>query len=215
MKWIIGISAVLPVIMVGCSDHPSKIGAQKEQALAVAQVAAPQADRSGKEAYEAVCKRCHGETGQGQVGLYPPLAGSRWVTGNPEVPIRIVTNGLEGPIEVDGKTYNSAMIAQRALFNSDAEFAAALTYVRTSWGNEGSRIDAADVAAISATGSKESAAVLEPLLAESGGSDAGGGSEEGGSEEGGSDEGGSDEGGADEGGADEGGSDEGGSEEGG
>jgi mono/diheme cytochrome c family protein len=212
MKWIFCISAVLPVIMAGCSDHPSKIGIQKEQALAVAQVAGPQADRSGKEAYEAVCKRCHGETGQGQVGLYPPLAGSRWVTGNPEVPIRIVTNGLEGPIEVDGNTYNSSMIAQRELFNSDAEFAAALTYVRTSWGNDGSSISAADVAAISATGSKESAAVLEPLLAEAGGGDDGG-SSDGGAEEGGSDEGGSDEGGSDEGGSDEGGSDEGGSEE--
>ena len=214
MKWIIAISSVLPLIMAGCSDHPSKIGAQKEQALAVAQVAGPQADRSGKEAYDAVCKRCHGETGQGQVGLYPPLAGSRWLAGNPEVPIRIVTNGLEGPIEVAGKTYNSAMTAQREMFNSDAEFAAVLTYVRTSWGNEGSRIDAADVAAISASGSKETAAVLEPLLAEAGGSD-GGSTEEGGSDEGGAEEGGSEDGNSDEGGSDAGGSDEGGAEEGG
>ena len=123
--------------------------------------------RNGKEAYEAVCARCHGATGEGQPGLYPPLANSRWLTGNPEVPIRIVTNGLAGPIKVRDQDYNGNMVAQRAAFNSDAEMAAALNYARGAWGNQAAvQISAADVTAVAPTGSQESASGLEPLLAE-------------------------------------------------
>ena len=63
----------------------------------------------GKEVYarDAHCKTCHGDAGQGDA-IYPPLAGSEWVTGDQERLIRIVLKGLWGPIEVKGKTYDPA-----------------------------------------------------------------------------------------------------------
>ncbi len=44
-------------------------------------------------------------------GVFPPLVGSEWVTGPPETLVRIILNGLQGPIEVAGQTYNGAMPA--------------------------------------------------------------------------------------------------------
>jgi len=86
-----------------------------------------------------------------RISGYPPLAGSEWLTGDPEVPIRIVLNGLAGEIVVKGETYGStAMTPQAPMFYSDAEFAAVLTFARSQWGNTGSAITADQIAAVKA-----------------------------------------------------------------
>jgi nitrite reductase (NO-forming) len=55
-------------------------------------------------------------------------------------------HGLEGPIKVDGQTYNQVMPA--APLRSDDEIAAVLSYVRGAWGNTGEAIDTALVAKV-------------------------------------------------------------------
>ncbi|HKO95273.1 MAG TPA: c-type cytochrome, partial [Polyangiaceae bacterium] len=40
--------------------------------------------------YLTVCAPCHQSEGQGIPYAFPPLAGSSWLTGDPETPIRIV-----------------------------------------------------------------------------------------------------------------------------
>ena len=50
----------------------------------------------------AVCQTCHQADGKGLPGAFPPLAGSEWMTKDPETPIRIVLLGLSGEIEVAG-----------------------------------------------------------------------------------------------------------------
>ncbi len=72
---------------------------------------------------------------------FPPLAGSKWVTGSEERLIKLVTNGLMGPLEVNGKTYPGQvpMTPFGNLLN-DEETAAVLTYVRNSFGNKASPI---------------------------------------------------------------------------
>ena len=56
----------------------------------------------GREQFVAVCAACHGVDGQGVPSLGPPLVNSEWVPGAPEIAIRVVLHGLEGPIEVGG-----------------------------------------------------------------------------------------------------------------
>lgn len=90
------------------------------------------------------CAACHQSTGLGMAGAYPPLAGSEWLLGNPEVPIRIVLHGLQGPITVKGGSFNNAMTPFGDQL-SDAEIAAIISYERSSWGNSASKITAEQV----------------------------------------------------------------------
>ncbi len=99
--------------------------------------------------YATVCAACHQATGLGIEGAFPPLAGSEWLNGRPDIPIAIVLHGLQGPITVKGKEYNSAMMAWGSVLNDD-DLAATLTYARSQWGNSAAPITAAQVRAVRA-----------------------------------------------------------------
>ncbi len=99
----------------------------------------------GKERFTR-CASCHQANGQGVSGRYPPLAGSEWVTSDPEIVVRILLNGLSGPVKVRGNKYLGAMPKWSAW--TDAEIAAVLTYVRSSFGNRASAISFDDVGKI-------------------------------------------------------------------
>jgi mono/diheme cytochrome c family protein len=93
------------------------------------------------------CAACHQASGMGMPGAYPPLAGSEWLLNNPEVPIRIVLHGLQGPITVKGGSFNNAMTPFGDQL-SDAEIAAIISYERSSWGNSASKITAEQVKSV-------------------------------------------------------------------
>jgi mono/diheme cytochrome c family protein len=93
----------------------------------------------GMEVYK-LCAQCHQATGLGVAGQFPPLAGSEWLnTESAEKAIRIVLNGLNGPIEVQGKQFNNSMVPWRDIL-SDEQIANVLTYVRSEWGNKASPV---------------------------------------------------------------------------
>ena len=97
---------------------------------------APSATQSadGSAIYQQNCAACHGAEGRGQPGAYPPLAGNRDLArDNGAFPVTVVLHGLEGPIDVGGSTYDSAMPPFDHL--SDAEIAAVVNYVHGAWGN--------------------------------------------------------------------------------
>ena len=116
-------------------------------APAATPAAAPAAGLDGKAEY-LVCQTCHQENGEGLPNLYPPLAGSEWLNGEPEVPIAIVLHGLQGEITVKGQKFNNVMAPWASL--SDAQIAAILTYERASWGNTAGAVTAEQVAAVRA-----------------------------------------------------------------
>jgi mono/diheme cytochrome c family protein len=87
----------------------------------------------GKRVF-ANCIACHQPTGQGLPGAYPPLAGSEWATGPDERILRIVLNGLSGPITVKNTQFNNSMPAFGPQLR-DEQIANVLTYVRSEWGN--------------------------------------------------------------------------------
>jgi mono/diheme cytochrome c family protein len=93
--------------------------------------------------YNTFCGTCHQRNGKGARGRMPPLADSPWVTGDKERLIRVVLNGMQGPITVKGESYNGVMPAHR--FLNDAEVASILTYVRKSFGNRATAVTEEEV----------------------------------------------------------------------
>jgi len=101
----------------------------------------------GEKVYKSKgCVACHAADGQGQPGLYPPLAASEWVVGSSERLAALVAHGLMGPLTVKGKQYGAAIMpAHKPPILTPKEFAAVLTYIRQAWGNEASEISVAQV----------------------------------------------------------------------
>ncbi len=84
------------------------------------------------------CGTCHQLDGKGlEASEFPPLAGSRWVTGNEDRLIKLTLKGIYGPLEVNGKKYQGQvpMTPFEGMLN-DEQVAAVLTYVRNSFGNQ-------------------------------------------------------------------------------
>ena len=83
--------------------------------------------------YKTYCANCHQADGKGLEALYPPLAGSDYLVNKNSV-ICLIRYGQQGPIVVNGKTYNRPMPAQLQL--SDLEVAELMTYIYNEWGGE-------------------------------------------------------------------------------
>jgi mono/diheme cytochrome c family protein len=104
----------------------------------------------GKKVYEMYCGSCHGNDGAGKPALAPPVAGSEWVIAKGFHRLAIIPlAGLNGPIKVKGVDWNMNMAAMGAAL-PDADLAAALTYMRNSWGNKASEVTADDIKTIRA-----------------------------------------------------------------
>jgi mono/diheme cytochrome c family protein len=125
------------------SEHANR---EKPGAAKVA-VADPKA--LGKRVFTNTCMACHQANGLGVPGAFPPLAGSEWVQGSEKRAIRIVLLGLNGPITVAGKEYNSAMASLGGVLKDD-QIANVLTYVRSEWGNNAPEVKPESVASIRA-----------------------------------------------------------------
>ena len=104
--------------------------------------------RAGQELYAMACVACHQPHGGGVPGIAPPLVGSEWVSGPPERLARIVMNGLYGPIQVNGQTWNLSMPAHGTY--TDEDVAAVLSYIRRAWGNTADPVTAEAVKAVRA-----------------------------------------------------------------
>ena len=96
--------------------------------------------------YAELCFSCHGEDGRGTPTpgaaagstLAPSLAGSARVNGHRDYVIKTMLHGLTGPIE--GRSYPQVMVAMGT--NTDQWIAEISSYVRNSFGNAGTVVDA-------------------------------------------------------------------------
>jgi cytochrome c oxidase cbb3-type subunit II len=100
----------------------------------------------GRTLYLANCSSCHGADGAGHAGAFPPIKGSRKVnkddaTGH----IRVVLDGMRGG-NAGGVPYATPMPPFRSTLD-DVEIADIIDYERSSWGNHGKPVTAAEVAA--------------------------------------------------------------------
>lgn len=94
---------------------------------------------TGRQMFNAICAQCHQPSGLGMEGLAPPLVDSEWVLGPQQRVVRIVLNGVHGPIQVGKKTVELEMPGLGSL--DDDQIASVLTYIRREWGHEANPID--------------------------------------------------------------------------
>ncbi len=87
---------------------------------------------SGGILFNTYCASCHQRNGKGDNNRFPPLVDSEWVTGDEDRLIDVVLNGMQGEIEVNGRTYNDLMPQNSHL--EDLAIASILTYVRRRFG---------------------------------------------------------------------------------
>jgi mono/diheme cytochrome c family protein len=84
--------------------------------------------------------------------MNPPLVKTTYVLGDKSKLIKIVLNGFDEDVEINGETYSNTMAAHD--FMKDQEIADVLTYVRNSFGNKASAVTAAQVKVTRATNNK-------------------------------------------------------------
>jgi putative membrane-bound dehydrogenase-like protein len=121
----------------------------------------------GSVIFKQLCFSCHGTDAKGiqngALPLAPALAGNPDVNGqNPERLIRILLNGLSGPIR--GQAYTDVMPSLGA--NTDDYIASVLSYIRSDFGNKGSVILPEDVKRVrEATAGRTNSYTMEELNA--------------------------------------------------
>jgi putative membrane-bound dehydrogenase-like protein len=98
----------------------------------------------GEKLYEQACLPCHQPEGKGLAGVYPPLEKNDWIEGDPNRLIRIVLQGLAGPITVNGQAFQSQTPTVMPSFAglADEQIADLLSYLRQSFGNQAMEVAA-------------------------------------------------------------------------
>ncbi len=106
--------------------------------------ASPAAKPEGATTFAQNCSACHQLSGKGIPGAFPALAGDPFVQGPPQKVALTLLNGRGGM-----PSFRNDL--------SDAQIAAAISYIRSSWGNHASPIDAAFVAHLRGGGGPQTA----------------------------------------------------------
>ncbi|MFY9779030.1 MAG: cytochrome b N-terminal domain-containing protein [Candidatus Baltobacteraceae bacterium] len=156
--WVLGATALVAVVAIGLSVY-SQLAIQIEQtenpaAPAAAAAAVPAAGggasaaaTAGAKVYAQSCAGCHQATGLGTPGVFPPLAGNTFVTGDSKQVVHAVLYGLTGAIKVDGKPFNGVMPPWKGQL-SNADVANVVSYIRSAWGNKAGEVSTDDVAKV-------------------------------------------------------------------
>jgi glucose/arabinose dehydrogenase/mono/diheme cytochrome c family protein len=97
----------------------------------------------GAKIYTEKCLMCHQPNGGGAPPVYPPLAGSDWLQADRSRAIRVLCEGLSGPITVKDVRYQNNMPAQVL---DDQQAADVLTFVGASWENRMPPFTATEIA---------------------------------------------------------------------
>ena len=101
----------------------------------------------GKRLFTVVCSACHQPTGQGIPNRFPPLAGSDFLNADKNRAIKVLLQGLQGEVTVNGQKFNNSMPSFPL---GDEDIANALTYVYNSFANSGKDVTPEEVKALRA-----------------------------------------------------------------
>jgi mono/diheme cytochrome c family protein len=97
----------------------------------------------GKVVYSSYCLACHQADAGGVPNMNPPLIKTSWVLGDKTRLIKVLLNGLNEDVEINGNTYSNPMPAHN--FLSDEDISNVLSFVRSSFTNKASPVTAAEV----------------------------------------------------------------------
>ena len=107
--------------------------------------ASDNAMRAGAAIYKDSCAACHRDSGEGEINLFPRLAGSALVqSDDPTTLARVVLHGTRAVSTSSAPTAPAMPAFDWRL--GDAQVAAVLTYVRNSWGNAAASVSTSAVA---------------------------------------------------------------------
>lgn len=108
----------------------------------------PASTPAGSASAYAFCAACHRPDGRGMTGIFPGLAGSARMTGDPRQAVAIVLGGFDSHAEANAPRWSTRM--QPLAHLSDQMIADAVSFARSSWGNQAPPITAALVAEVRA-----------------------------------------------------------------
>lgn len=91
----------------------------------------------GQRVYKSNCAACHMPDGSGVPNAFPPVAASDYMNADVKRAILTIAKGLEGEIQVNGKTYNNVM---PRLNLSQDDIASVLSFLYSTWGNNGKEV---------------------------------------------------------------------------
>lgn len=98
--------------------------------------------KRGEQIYSTSCIACHQATGEGLEGAFPPLAKSDFLMADTHRAIRIIKEGFQGEMTVNGQPYYGIMPANNL---NEQELADIMNYITNSWGNKGEMVSLRDV----------------------------------------------------------------------
>ena len=107
---------------------------------------------NGKTVYTQNCVTCHQADGGGVATMNPPLIKTTYVLGDKTTLIKIVLNGFNEDVQINGQTYSNTMTPHDAM--KDQDIADVLTYVRNSFTNRASSVSVALVKSVRAGNKK-------------------------------------------------------------
>lgn len=110
------------------------------------QLAQSKSVHQGADLFMAHCASCHQQNGSGISGAIPPLKDSPYINADPKVAINIILFGIEGEINVAGRTYQGRMPTFGKNLNNQ-QIAALSQYLNEQWGKDAVTTQAAHVAA--------------------------------------------------------------------
>jgi mono/diheme cytochrome c family protein len=129
-------------VLTGCSTrNPSP--PPVDTAAAAQAAGRPSAADTGERIYSGSCIACHQQNAQGIPGVYPSLAGSPVVLGDPKELALWVIKG-QRPVAMPMGRYPTMMLQFGWMKPEDA--AALFTYLRSNFGNSATPVDAVAVA---------------------------------------------------------------------
>ena len=129
MKKIIFATAIIMIAIVSQSFYQNTIPAASLQ--------------NGQNVYATYCMSCHMENGEGLENAFPSLVKTGNLNDKNRL-VKIILQGMRGPISVKGVKYESEMAGADL---TDKEVADVINYIRNSWGNKAPAMQASEVAA--------------------------------------------------------------------
>ncbi len=106
---------------------------------------------TGRQNYVNLCASCHGTNGEGMKRFAPPLKKSEWVTGDDQKLAMLLLHGMQGPVKVNGKKYDTPdILPEMPSFSTlqNQDIAAIATYIRNAWGNSGNEVTSRTVGSV-------------------------------------------------------------------
>jgi len=108
--------------------------ADNKNSIYVQQLVPTDERTAGLTIFRSTCATCHGIDGNGIENLAPPLKTSPYISGSPDKLAMIILHGLNGPVEIEGKSYsfNGSMPAFASNF-TDKQIADVIVFLHNAY----------------------------------------------------------------------------------